>query len=189
MSLSTLMQNIEDWCGSPAPGHPPRPPWLRDILTAVVMAEMSTNATGAEGQSLYVAAARLYESAARKVALNPQPLPPLQERTGTPTGRGETMKAKTASGPTVDKEFFADLKDVFARHPDVARKYAVRDRSLETDLLQIDFNRQYGVSRIEDGRIITEFRDRSDQELSAHHMCCEWVGDDWDGGCVFWCLE
>lgn len=81
MSLAVLMKNIDDWCGTPAPGHPPRPPWLRDILTAVVLAEISASMDGAdEGRCLYAAAARLYESAAEKVALNPQPLPPLAER-------------------------------------------------------------------------------------------------------------
>ncbi|MGW1788701.1 hypothetical protein ACWCO0_24090 [Streptomyces tubercidicus] len=80
MSLTTLVQNMDDWCGTPAPGHPPRPPWLRDILTAVVMAEISASMNGTdEGRSLYLAAARLYETAAEKVALNPQPLPPLEE--------------------------------------------------------------------------------------------------------------
>ncbi|MFJ1812539.1 MULTISPECIES: hypothetical protein [unclassified Streptomyces] len=80
MSLTTLVQNMDDWCGTPVPGHPPRPPWLRDILTAVVLAEMSANVNGAdEGRYLYRAAARLYEAAAEKVALNPQPLPPLEE--------------------------------------------------------------------------------------------------------------
>jgi hypothetical protein len=83
MSLAALLQNIDDWCGTPAPGHPPRPPWLRDILTAVVLAELSAEASdAATGRSLYVAAARLYESAANKVALNPQPLPPLEEGPG-----------------------------------------------------------------------------------------------------------
>jgi hypothetical protein len=81
MSLTTLMQNIDDWCGTPAPGHPPRPPWLRDILTAVVLAELSASmGSTSEGRSLYAAAARLYESAADKVALNPQPLPPEPEQ-------------------------------------------------------------------------------------------------------------
>jgi hypothetical protein len=81
MSLTLLMQNIDDWCGTPVPGHPPRPPWLRDILTAVVLAELSAE-VGAEAgrESLYAAAARLYESAADQVALNPQPLPPLKDR-------------------------------------------------------------------------------------------------------------
>lgn len=79
MSLNALMQNIDDWCGTPSPGHPPRPPWLRDILTAVVLAEMSTDlTTDAERNSLYETARDLYAWAAEQVALNPQPLPPLE---------------------------------------------------------------------------------------------------------------
>ena len=83
MSLKQLSQNIDDWCGTPVPGHPPRPPWLRDILTAVVLAELSAD-VGSETErlSLYATAARLYESAADQVALNPQPLPPLKELNG-----------------------------------------------------------------------------------------------------------
>lgn len=80
MSLTALIQNMDDWCGTPVPGHPPRPPWLRDILTAVVLAELSAHTSDAdEGRSLYLAATRLYETGAEKVALNPQPLPPLEE--------------------------------------------------------------------------------------------------------------
>lgn len=82
MSLNLLLQNIDDWCGTPVPGHPPRPPWLRDVLTAVVMAELSAEVEGAGARrSLYASAADLYESAAEQVALNPQPLPPLKEPT------------------------------------------------------------------------------------------------------------
>jgi hypothetical protein len=80
MSLNALVQNIDDWCGTPMPGHPPRPPWLRDILTAVVMAELSHDvALEVERTSLYNAARHLYEAAAEQVRLNPQPLPPIVE--------------------------------------------------------------------------------------------------------------
>jgi hypothetical protein len=80
MSLNALIQNIDDWCGTPIPGHPPRPKWLRDILTAVVLAEMSTDlATESQRNSLYETARDLYKSASEQVALNPQPLPPLEQ--------------------------------------------------------------------------------------------------------------
>ena len=80
MSLNALLQDIDDWCGTPLPGHPPRPPWLRDILTAVVLAEMSTDvASESQRNNLYEAARDLYKSASEQVALNPQPLPPLSE--------------------------------------------------------------------------------------------------------------
>jgi hypothetical protein len=80
MSLNALLQSIDEWCGTPVPGHPPRPPWLRDIMSAVVLAELSSDVSGTEQRSaLYDAARDLYESAAEKVALNPQPLPPLKD--------------------------------------------------------------------------------------------------------------
>jgi hypothetical protein len=78
MSLNSLIQNIDEWCGTPVPGHPPRPPWLRDILTAVVLAELSSDVTlEAQRSNLYETARDLYQTAADQVALNPQPLPPL----------------------------------------------------------------------------------------------------------------
>ncbi len=45
----------------------------------MVLAELSAGLDPeAGGRSLYATAARLYESAADQVALNPQPLPPLE---------------------------------------------------------------------------------------------------------------
>jgi hypothetical protein len=77
--FSAFLQEIDDWCGTPIPGRPPRPPWLRDILTAVVVAELASSLTESDaGRELYQVATRLYESAAEQVALNPQPLPPLE---------------------------------------------------------------------------------------------------------------
>ena len=88
MSLAELMDSMDGWCAPLDAGRPPRPPWLRDILTAVVLAELSADlGESAEGRSLYESAVRLYESAADKVALNPQPLPPLapQESGASPS--------------------------------------------------------------------------------------------------------
>jgi hypothetical protein len=79
MGLTSLMSDLDDWCGTPVPGRPPRPPWLRDILTAVVVAELSGRMDDSDvRRDLYQVAARMYESAAAKVALNPQPLPPIE---------------------------------------------------------------------------------------------------------------
>jgi hypothetical protein len=51
MSLTTLTQNSTTGAGRPRPAT--RPPWLRDILTAVVLAELSANLSGTdEGRSL-----------------------------------------------------------------------------------------------------------------------------------------
>jgi hypothetical protein len=80
VGLTSLVDDLNDWCGAPALGHPPRPPWLRDIMTAVVVAELSGSLDDSEvSRDLYQLAAHMYESAAEKVRLNPQPLPPLEE--------------------------------------------------------------------------------------------------------------
>src|SRR3954462_15211472 len=103
MSLNALLQDIDDWCGTPLPGHPPRPPWLRDILTAVVLAEMSTGvATETQRNDLYETARDLYRSAAEQVALNPQPLPPLREPASetwlsSPAGSAAAVSARPRS--------------------------------------------------------------------------------------------
>ncbi len=71
----------------PLPGHPPRPLWLRDILTAVVLAEMSSDiATESESNKLYEAARDLYKSAAEQVALEPAATTPAEgaQPLGTP---------------------------------------------------------------------------------------------------------
>jgi hypothetical protein len=79
MGLASLIESLEDWSGTPVAGHPPRPPWLREMLSVVVMAELSHELEGTDsGRVLYESARRTYESAAEKVALNPQPLPPLE---------------------------------------------------------------------------------------------------------------
>jgi hypothetical protein len=96
------------------------------------------------------------------------------------------MKTKPACGPERDPEFFDEIDKVFARHPEAARRYAVRCLRRELDVLKIDFSRQVGLSRVEDGRIITEFYDRDDDKVrSSHHACCEWH----EGHCYEQCLE
>ncbi|MET7703364.1 hypothetical protein [Streptomyces sp. NPDC005485] len=51
---------------------------------------------------------------------------------------------------------------------------------MELDILKIDFRKQEGVSRIEDGRIIREYVDR-DPARGAD--CCGW----WHGACILKC--
>jgi hypothetical protein len=78
MGLTSLISDLDDWCRTPS-GSPPRPPWLREIMTAVVIAELSANVVDPEcRRDLYKVASRMYEAAAQKVKLNPQPLPPIQ---------------------------------------------------------------------------------------------------------------
>jgi hypothetical protein len=98
-------------------------------------------------------------------------------------------KAKTVAGPTVDTAFFDDLAEVFDRYPDMARKYAVRDLTIERDVLHIDFEKQHAVTHIDGKRIITEFHDRDEKVVrSSHHACCEWIKNGrWS--CVQQCIE
>ncbi|MFF4948673.1 hypothetical protein [Streptomyces chattanoogensis] len=84
------------------------------------------------------------------------------------------MNAKPACGPERDPEFFREIDKVFAQYPEAADRYAVTCLRTELELLKIDFSKQVGVSRIEDGRIITEFYDRDDDIVrSSSHYCCE----------------
>ncbi|MGW3550732.1 hypothetical protein ACWDLL_07655, partial [Streptomyces griseoincarnatus] len=65
----------------------------------------------------------------------------------------------TDYGTKADTAFFREITDVFAKHPEAAQKYALASLALEKQL-GIDYGRQHAVSRIEDGRIVTEFYDR-----------------------------
>ncbi|WP_051948470.1 hypothetical protein [Streptomyces scabiei] len=96
------------------------------------------------------------------------------------------MNKKPACGPERDPEFFAEIDKVFTQYPEAARRYALRCMRRELEILNIDFTKQVGLSRIEDGRIITEFRDRDDDVVrSSHHACCEWH----QGHCYEQCQE
>ncbi|MFE7113152.1 hypothetical protein ACFU98_43205 [Streptomyces sp. NPDC057575] len=100
------------------------------------------------------------------------------------------MDTKAACGPERDPEFFAALDEVFAKYPEAASRYAMSCLKLERDVLKIDFERQVGVARVEDGRIITEFHDRDSDLVRSHHsMCCEWVGEGPNRKCVWICPE
>ncbi|MBT2466469.1 hypothetical protein J7E97_00975 [Streptomyces sp. ISL-66] len=90
------------------------------------------------------------------------------------------MNAKASCGPQSDPEFFAALDKLFAQYPEAADKYAIKCMTLELDILKIDFRKQVGVARIEDGRLITEYVDR-DPARSAD--CCTF----WHGECILEC--
>ncbi|MGW5850216.1 hypothetical protein ACWFQ8_20080 [Streptomyces sp. NPDC055254] len=95
------------------------------------------------------------------------------------------MKAKPACGPERDPEFFRELDSVFAKYPEAADRYAVTCLRMELETLKIDFSKQQGVSRIEDGRIITEFHDRDDA-TPRRRACCAWKPS---AGCIRQCEE
>ncbi|WP_327732684.1 hypothetical protein OG749_01310 [Streptomyces nojiriensis] len=98
------------------------------------------------------------------------------------------MDIKPACGPERDPEFFEEIDKLFARYPEAAERYAVSCLRLETVVLKVDFEKQVGVTRVEDGRIITEFYDREDEEnvpkdLFTH--CCRYTHK----GCVHLCVD
>ncbi|WP_143200136.1 hypothetical protein [Kitasatospora sp. CB01950] len=99
------------------------------------------------------------------------------------------MTGHARCGPEGDPEFFKDLDAVFAKHPDAARRYSVRCLALETDLLKVDFAKQVGVSRIEAGRIVTEFRNRDEfgNDGEDEPLCCEFAGEAPHEFCVRYC--
>ncbi|MFF2791149.1 hypothetical protein ACFVT6_31080 [Streptomyces sp. NPDC058049] len=114
------------------------------------------------------------------------------------------MKASHACGPERDPEFFGELDKLFAQYPEAAHRYAVTCLRVELEVLKIDFSKQVGVSRIDDGRIITEFYDRDDPtprrgdqpgaaaqagrggRTAPARMCCGWIPSK---GCTRQCEE
>ncbi|MFF4421593.1 hypothetical protein ACFY04_12530 [Streptomyces sp. NPDC001549] len=90
------------------------------------------------------------------------------------------MTTKLACGPQSDPEFFDALNKLFDQYPEAADKYAIKCMRMELDGLKIDFGKQVGVSRIEDGRVITEYVDR---DPTRGHDCCGW----WHGECILAC--
>lgn len=66
--------------------------------------------------------------------------------------------------------FIDDITAVFNKHPEAAERYGLANLELERRL-GIDFDRQYGYSRIEGDRIITEYRDQATSPMARHQLC------------------
>jgi hypothetical protein len=81
------------------------------------------------------------------------------------------MAQQYRCGPETDPDFFNELRAVFDKYPDAAQTYSIQCRFLEKDVMQIDPEKQVGISRVEGSRITTEFRDIDDNG----GPCCEWV--------------
>ncbi|SCL41694.1 hypothetical protein GA0074692_6449 [Micromonospora pallida] len=97
----------------------------------------------------------------------------------------QQVQEERTYGPTVDKEFFDDLTALFAKHPEARGKYAISALT-EKENLQVDYGRQYGVTRIEDGRMITEFYDLDAPRAAGGRRCCKWI-DEGGPRCVEYC--
>lgn len=98
------------------------------------------------------------------------------------------MTMQVTSGPEIDTAFFEELAEVFARYPEAARRYAIRSTDLEVDGLEVDYDRQYAVARVEDESVVTEFWDREALSEQGSGHCCEWMnlGGRWE--CVQECV-
>jgi hypothetical protein len=98
------------------------------------------------------------------------------------------MARKHQCGPETDAEFFSQIADLMKRYPAMAKKYHVVCVDHQTDMMKIDFSRSAAVSRIEDQRIITEFKDRA--SIGSDRMdCCSWCFIDNSGRykcCGWW---
>ncbi|MFE1441850.1 hypothetical protein [Streptomyces sp. NPDC058739] len=98
------------------------------------------------------------------------------------------MATEHAVGSTADTAFLDAVGEVFMRYPELAKKYAISSLALEAEM-GIDFERQYGVSRIEGDRIVTEFVDRdtpiqrSETAGIPPRICLE---EDSHGNCLEW---
>ncbi|MBT2871821.1 hypothetical protein ACWDU0_00085 [Streptomyces cellulosae] len=80
----------------------------------------------------------------------------------------------TEYGTSTDTAFFRDITEVFRKHPEAAEKYALASLALEKQL-GIDYAQRHAVSRIEDGRIITEFHDReTGPQVIRASACIKW---------------
>ncbi|MDP9074057.1 MAG: hypothetical protein M3N98_07770 [Actinomycetota bacterium] len=75
-SFNAFLDDFDNWCGTRVPGQPPRPPWLKDALAAVVISELAVRVGDESARELNTVASFMYKSAAEQVELNPQPLPP-----------------------------------------------------------------------------------------------------------------
>ena len=80
------------------------------------------------------------------------------------------MAKAHACGPEHHADFFADFKKLMDKYPELENQYHITCVDHQTEILGIDFKKQIGVKRIEENRIIEEFRDRP----PLPRLCCAW---------------
>jgi hypothetical protein len=64
-------------------------------------------------------------------------------------------------GAKEDAEFFDEVRAISERYPEAVRRYAFANLALEKRM-GIDRDRLVGISRVEDGQVITRFVDRDE---------------------------
>lgn len=87
-----------------------------------------------------------------------------------------------ADAPDEDVEFRKAIKEVFLKYPEAQRKYALSSLALE-EQMEIDLDKQVGVSRIDGNKIITEFVNR-DSLIQRMRICVKWNFDYSE--CLHW---
>ena len=75
-TFAAFLDEFDDWCGTRVPGQPPRPPWLKDALAAVVISELATRVSEGTARELDNLVTQINRNVSEQVELNPQPLPP-----------------------------------------------------------------------------------------------------------------
>ncbi|WP_035838998.1 hypothetical protein [Kitasatospora azatica] len=70
------------------------------------------------------------------------------------------MKVKPKIGPTHDAALFAEIQAAFDKYPDVAKNYSIQYIGGVVDVMNVDLERQVGMSNVQDREIVTKFVDR-----------------------------
>ena len=85
-------------------------------------------------------------------------------------------------GPEHNTEFFDALNEVYNKFPEAADQYAVICIDHETDIMKIDFKKQEGIARMDEGmkKVTIDYQDKpaaeaSDEGLASSGLiCCKW---------------
>lgn len=87
--------------------------------------------------------------------------------------------ARPNIGPAHDTAFFNDMEEVFDRHPEAAKNYAIRYFGQDATTLKVDFDNKVAVTNLQTGQLVTRFLDRGEVEKTLEAtpttFCCEWT--------------
>jgi hypothetical protein len=81
-----------------------------------------------------------------------------------------------------DTEFLDEVKAISQRYPEAMGRYALANLAVERDM-GIDRDRRVGITRVENGQVITRFVDRDDPVLARMRLC---LLRDIHGNCLDW---
>jgi hypothetical protein len=72
--------------------------------------------------------------------------------------------------PPAEAAFLTEVAEAFSNYPDMRHRYVLASLALPIEM-GIDFHKQIGVSRCEDGRILIEFQDRDEDSMLRMRHC------------------